>query len=108
MAERLVRRFLLLCESPRTRERALRLVRASSAGGGRSRAVYGLVNRVVVNPVARACGVEASALKVELVIAQLVGMATMRYVLEVEPIASAEVPELVRLTAPGVRAVLAG
>jgi hypothetical protein len=108
VAERLVRRFLALCENPRTRARALALVKGSVRGGRSGRRFYGFVNRSVVHPVARVTGVRTSAVRCELVASQLVGLAMMRYVLEVEPIASLDVDELVALTAPAVRAVLGG
>jgi hypothetical protein len=87
-SERLLRRFLLLCENPRTQRRALALVRGSVSNARAGRAFYALVNRVVVNPVARAMGVQSSAVRMELVGSQLIGLAMIRYVLKVEPIAS--------------------
>ena len=106
--ERLLRRFLLLCESPRTQRRALALVRGSVSNARAGRAFYALVNRVVVNPVARAVGVESSAVRMELVGSQLIGLAMVRYVLKVEPIASLDVDELVDLMAPPLRQALTG
>jgi hypothetical protein len=106
--ERLLRRFLLLCESPRTQRRALALVRGSVSNARAGRSFYALVNRVVVNPVAKAVGVESSAVRMELVGSQLIGLAMIRYVLKVEPIASLEIDELVPLMAPPLRAALSG
>lgn len=105
-AERLVRRFLVFCESPRTRGTALALVRGSVAGGRTGRRVYGFINRLVVNPALQATGIKASAMRMELVASQLIGMAMMRYVLEVEPMASATPDEIVELMAPSIRAAL--
>ena len=51
-------------------------------------------------------GVETSAVRLELVGSQLIGLAMIRYVLEVEPIASLDVDELVPLMAPSLRAAL--
>jgi hypothetical protein len=104
--ERLLRRFLLVCENPRTRRRALALVRGSVSNARAGRRFYALVNRVVLNPVARAMGIETSAIRLELVGSQLIGLAMIRYVLEVEPIASLSVDELVPLMAPPLRAAL--
>ena len=104
--ERLLRRFLLVCENPRTRRRALALVRGSVSNARTGRRFYALVNRVVLNPVARAMGVETSAIRLELVGSQLIGLAMIRYVLEVEPIASLEIDELVPLMAPPLRQAL--
>ena len=104
--ERLLRRFLLLCESPRTQRRALALVRGSVSNARAGKHFYALVNRVVLNPVARAVGVETSAIRMELVGSQLIGLAMLRYVLKVEPIASLSVDELVALMAPPLRQAL--
>jgi hypothetical protein len=106
--ERLLRRFLLLCESPRTQRRALALVRGSVSNARAGKAFYALVNRVVLNPVARTMGIETSAIRLELVGSQLIGLAMIRYVLKVEPIASLDVDELVTLMAPPLRAALSG
>lgn len=108
LAVRLVRRFLLLCESPVTHGRMVRLVRGSVGNARIGQALYRAINRSVLSPVARASGVQASAMKLELVASQLVGIAMLRYVIEVEPMASASVEEVVALAAPAVRATLQG
>jgi hypothetical protein len=108
LAVRLVRRFLLLCESPLTHGRMVRLVRGSVGNARVGQALYRAINRSVLSPVARASGVQASAMKLELVASQLVGIAMLRYVIEVEPMASASVEEVVALAAPAVRATLQG
>ena len=107
-AIRLVRRFLLLCEHPRTRQRVLRLVRQSTRSGPEGPRLYAWINRAVVHPMLVRGGIPASAMKVELVASQLVGLAMVRYVLKVEPMASAPVDEVVLLAAPAIRAALAG
>ena len=107
-SERLLRSFLGLCENPRTRHGMLRMVRASVGSARAGRALYRVIGRTVLNPAARATGVHASALRYELVCGQLVGLAMMRYVLHVEPVASAPVDEIVRQFAPAIRATLKG
>ncbi len=107
-AIRLVRRFLLLCEHPRTRRHMLRLVRESTKSGPDGPRLYRWVNRALLHPVAQRRVRPMSAMKVELVASQLIGLALMRYVLEVEPIASASVDDVVRLAAPSVSAALQG
>ncbi|MGH3361825.1 MAG: hypothetical protein ACRDOM_05130 [Nocardioides sp.] len=107
-AVRLLRRFLALCESPRTRAAMLRMVKGSVGSARAGRVLYRVVSRAVVNPVARATGVQASALRLELVASQLIGLAMLRYVLHVEPMASASVDDVVALAAPSIRAALRG
>jgi hypothetical protein len=107
-SDRLLRTFLSLCENPRTRQGMLRMVRSSVGSARAGRAFYRVLNRTVVNPAARATGVQASALRYELVCGQLVGLAMMRYVLQVEPVASAPADEILRQFAPAIRATLKG
>jgi plasmid stabilization system protein ParE len=107
-SDRLLRSFLSLCENPRTRHAMLRMVRSSVGSARAGRAFYRVLSRTVVNPAARATGVQASALRFELVCGQLVGLAMMRYVLQVEPVASTAAEEIVRQFAPAIRATLKG
>ena len=51
-------------------------------------------------------GVGSSATRLEIVGAQLIGLAMIRFLLKVEPIASLSVEELVPLVAPSPRQVL--
>ena len=107
-AVRLVRRFLLVCESPRTQATVVRLAGRSVGNARAGRLLYRMISRLVVNPVARATGVQASALRTELIASQLLGIAMLRYVVKAEPMASATVDEVVELAAPAVRAALSG
>jgi hypothetical protein len=103
---RLLRSFLGLCENPRTRQGMLRMVRGSVGSARAGQAFYRVLNRSVVNPAAKATGMHASALRIELVCGQLVGLAMMRYVLQVEPVASTPAEDIVRQFAPAIRAAL--
>jgi hypothetical protein len=106
LAITLVRRFLLLCESPRTRRTMLRMVRGSTGNARAGRRFYRVVNRAVLSPVIRTRGVQTSAMKTELVASQLIGIGVLRYVVKVEPMASATVDEVIELAAPSIRATL--
>lgn len=104
----LVRRFLVLCEHPRSRDRMLRVVRRSMQPGEDAPRVYRWLNRAVLHPRMQHGDRTMSALKWELVASQLFAIATMRYLLELEPIASASRDDVVTMAAPGVLAVLQG
>lgn len=106
VAARLVRRFLRLCESPLTRDRMLRLVQASVDDAGSAQRFYGFLNRRMSGMLGRSRAVHLSTSRVELVGSQLVGMAMLRYVLKVDPVASMSIDELVPMVAAGVRGVL--
>ncbi|MEZ0580747.1 hypothetical protein [Nocardioides sp. MH1] len=107
VALQLVRRFLVLCEHPRTRARMLRLVARSSRPDDAPRVLRWL-KRALLMPQMRRGTRPVSAMKWELVASQLFGMATMRYLHELEPIASADRDTVVAMMAPGVLAVLRG
>ena len=81
-------------------------MRGSVSNARAGRRFYALVNRIVLNPVARSMGMETSAIRLELVGSQLIGLAMIRYVLKVEPIASLSVDDLVELMAPPLRQAL--
>lgn len=107
-AERLLNRFLALCENPRTSERMLNLVKSSLEHEGSGRRFYLMFNTMVLSPVMRLGGLKGSALRGELVASQLVGLAMMRYVIKVEPVCSLEREVVIEMMAPAIRATLRG
>ncbi|WP_183094493.1 TetR/AcrR family transcriptional regulator [Nocardioides stalactiti] len=106
-AIQLVRRFVVLCEHPRSRSRMLRIVARSSQTEDAPR-VFKWLNRALMLPGMRRGRRPMSAMKWELVASQLFGMATMRYLHELEPMASADREVVIAMTAAGVLAVLQG
>lgn len=104
--ERVARRFFELCENPRTRERVMRTLRSSADSAVGGRMLVALLSRTVLTPLLRSRRVDATAAKVELVAAQLGGIAVLRYVTRMEPIASMPVDDLVALVGPTLQATL--
>lgn len=104
--ERIARRFFELCENPRTRERVMRTLRSSASSAVGGRLLVALLSRTVLTPLLRSRRVDATAAKVELVAAQLGGIAVLRYVTRMEPIASMPVDDLVALVGPTLQATL--
>jgi len=84
-AERLVRRFFRMCENPRHRRRMLAMLRNGANDEDDKKRTYERMNRVIMLPVATSLGVRTTALRAELVLSQLLGVATARYMLKVEP-----------------------
>ncbi len=79
------------------------------AGAGASKATASLrefLDSAVVDRVARSLGVPDARMRVTLATSYLLGIATMRYVLKIEPIASATEDEIVAMAAPAVQAAL--
>lgn len=107
-AERVLSRFLALCENPRTSQRMLNLVKTSLEHEGSGRRFYLMFNAMVLSPVMRLGGLKGSALRGELVASQLVGLAMMRYVIKVEPVCSLDREVVIEMMAPAIRAILRG
>lgn len=106
-AERLIRRFLRLCEHPRTSRRLLALVQSAVEGddaGLRLMRVVDLVNRTRLR--VRESSAER-AMATQVVAMVLAGVAMQRYVRPVEPLASADEDQVVTVVAPVLRAALA-
>lgn len=108
MGERLVRATLATFSEPETREQLAALVRAGAGAAGATATLREYLDLAVVDRVASALGVPDARMRVALATSYLVGVATARYVLHLEPLASATDEEVVRLVAPAVQAVLTG
>jgi AcrR family transcriptional regulator len=106
LGERLVRVTLRLLDDPETRDQLAEMVRD---GAGASRATASLrefLEAEVVDRAALLLGVPDARMRVTLATSYLLGIASMRYVLKLEPIASATEDEIVRLVAPAVQMAL--
>jgi hypothetical protein len=99
-AERLVRRFFDACESPEKRVRTNRLLRRGARSALRGTVRYSVVNKIVSNRFSRMIGIDARAKRMQLITAHLLGLAYIRYVFEIEPMASMDVEDLVRISVP--------
>lgn len=99
IGERLVRFALTLLENPISRERALAVLRAAATNEQMARLIRGFMVREVIAPIAAGLDVPNPQLRVELVMSQIVGLIMARYVIAVEPLASAPVDELAPLLA---------
>ncbi len=100
------RRFFALCENPRTRERMLDTVRSSATNAVAGRLLVGTVGQLLLWSMRRSRRTDAALTRCELVAAQLAGIAVIRYVTQVEPVASMPVDDLVALVSPAVSATL--
>jgi AcrR family transcriptional regulator len=106
LGERMVRVTLRLLDDPETRDQLAEMVRD---GAGASRATASLrefLEAEVVDRAAVLLGVPDARMRVTLATSYLLGIASMRYVLKLEPIASATEDEVVRLVAPAVQMAL--
>lgn len=106
VGERVVAFFLSVWEEPAGRERMLAVLRSAMLNEQAAAAFRGFVAEEVVGRVAAGLGLPDAALRATLAASQLVGMAMVRYVIRVEPLASAQVPAVVALFGPTVQRYL--
>ena len=100
--ERLMRLFVSVWDDPDTRLPILAVVRGIAEPGG-VQLVRDVVSRIVLGPVARGLGVDQPELRMNLVASQLFGLAMLRYVVELQPIASLPADALVEIYAPTIQ-----
>jgi AcrR family transcriptional regulator len=106
LPERLVRLFFSVWDDPETREPLLALLRSAVTNEAAAGMMRQFVGTALLGRVAEQLPGPDARLRTEAAVSQLVGAALLRYVLEVEPLASLPLEGLVRLLVPGVRAHL--
>ena len=108
LGERLVRYFMTTCESGGETSPFLALLRGAVSHPASAAMLREFITRAVVGRVARALSSSDADLRATLVGSQLVGLAMVRYVVRVEPLASAEHDTVVAAVAPTVQRYLTG
>ena len=106
LGSRVTRRFFTLCENPRTRERAMKVLRSSADSAVGGRLLVAFLSRMVFGPVLRSRRLDHATARIELACAQLGGVAVLRYVTRMEPVASMDVEDLVAMVGPSVHLTL--
>ncbi|CAL2067913.1 Transcriptional regulator, TetR family [Streptomyces murinus] len=103
VGERLARFVLGVWENPTTRAPLLAILRSAVTNDTAAAVFRRLVAAQLVRRVAARLDLPDAELRAELAAAQLVGTAMMRYVLKLEPLASADVEEIIARVAPVVQ-----
>jgi AcrR family transcriptional regulator len=106
--EHLVGYVFQIWEDEVTRDPLLAIVRSAVNNETAASIFRGLAGRNMIDRVAGGLGLPDAELRVELAVAQLVGTAMLRYVIKVEPVASAPVEDLIARLAPVVQRHLTG
>ena len=106
LGERMVRVTLRMLDDPETRDQLAEMVRDGAGATKATAAIREFVEAEVVDRVVSALGVPDARMRVVLASSYLVGVAVSRYVLQVEPLASATEDEIVAMVAPAVQAAL--
>lgn len=105
LGRRLVTRFLQVWDTPATGEPVISVLRSAAS---RPEIMREFLDRRIVPRFAAALGGPDTELRATAVASQMLGLAFLRYVLRVEPLASATQDEVVALIAPTVQRYVDG
>ncbi|MFE3583500.1 TetR/AcrR family transcriptional regulator [Streptomyces vinaceus] len=108
IGERLARYFLGIWENPVTRAPMLAVVRSALTHEAAAAVLRRLVLRRVLERVAADLDVPDPTFRAELAASHMIGIALLRYVVQVEPLASADPEDIVTLVAPTLQRYLTG
>ncbi|AQT73729.1 MULTISPECIES: TetR/AcrR family transcriptional regulator [Streptomyces] len=100
IGERLARYFFGIWENPVTRAPLLAVIRSALTHEAAAKVLRGLVLRRLLERIAADLDVPDPTFRAELAASHMVGIAILRYVLQVEPLASADTEDIVALVAP--------
>jgi AcrR family transcriptional regulator len=100
IGERAVRTFLATWGDPAKRTPVLALLRSAMTHSGAAALLRQFASRVMLARVVDGLEIPDRELRVEAAVSHLIGMAIMRYVVRIEPLASVSDEELVALVGP--------
>lgn len=106
-AERLLRTFLTVWDDPWLRLPLLGLARSMLDPAGAPLFKDGFL-AVVLQPVGIALGIDEPERRMPIVASQVIGLVLLRYLLELEPLASMDADEIVAVYAPTIQRYLTG
>ncbi|WAX78699.1 TetR/AcrR family transcriptional regulator [Streptomyces sp. KMM 9044] len=108
VGERMTRMILGLWENPVTRAPLLAIIRSAVNNETAAGVFRRLVAGQLLRRIAGQLDLADAELRAELAAAQLVGIAMIRYVIKIEPLASADPEQIIRRVAPVVQGHLTG
>lgn len=100
IGERLARFFIGVWENPASRAPLLAIIRSALTHEAAAKVLRGFVLRHLLERVAAELDVPDPRFRAELAASHMVGIAILRYVIRVEPLASADPEEIIRIVAP--------
>ncbi|MFJ6568578.1 TetR family transcriptional regulator [Streptomyces sp. NPDC091292] len=100
IGERLARNFLAIWENPATRAPLLAVIRSALTHEAAAKILRQFVLRQILERVARDLDVPDPKFRAELAASHMIGIAILRYVVRVEPLAGADPEQIVKLVAP--------
>jgi AcrR family transcriptional regulator len=104
--ERIVRYFLSVWERSPSREVMIAMVRSAATHEHAAELLREFIGREVLGPIAGALDGDDAPLRASLVGSQLLGVAMVRYVVKIEPLASAPPDVVAKAVAPTLRRYL--
>ena len=108
VGERLVRTFLGVWDAPGHASPFVALIRSAVSNERAAGMVRQFITRVVIRRIVGSLDTDNPELRATLVGSQMVGLAMARYVLRLEPLASATTEEVVAAVAPTIQRYLTG
>lgn len=108
LGRRLIETFLAIWESPGGQQRMKAVIRSAVSTDELARLLRDGITDMIVVPVSAALGLPDARLRVSLAASQLIGMAMMRYLFELEPLASASPAEVADRIGPVLQSYLTG
>ena len=108
LGERLVRLFLSVWDGTPGQGPMLALIRSAVSHEQAATLLREFVTDVLLGPIARAVGGDRPELRASLVASQMVGLSMARYVVRIEPLASADAGTLAAAVGPTIQRYLSG
>ena len=106
LGERLVRFTLDTLGDPQVRDDLISMARSGASAAALTKSLQDYLDTTVIDRVVSAVGVPDARMRVALISSYLIGVAAGRYVMRIEPLASANEEYVVRLVAPTIQALL--
>lgn len=108
MGATIVRAFLEAWEPPESRSPLVAMVRSAMTNETAMTLVREYLGRRVFGPITQTLGAPDAELRATLMGSQFIGLAMMRYIARIEPLASASVDQLVAAVGPTMQRYLTG
>jgi hypothetical protein len=100
VGERMARFMFAVWENPVSRQPLLAIMRSALTNDTAATVLRGLIERRLLQRVAGELQVADPKFRVQMAAGHLIGIAMLRYVIKMEPVASAEVEEIIAMVAP--------
>ena len=106
LGRRIVTIFLGVWESDEGQQRMKAMLRSVVTSDEVARLMREGITKMILEPVSQVLGLPDAKLRVTLIATQLIGLALVRYVVELEPVASTDVATLVDRITPAIEQYL--